>query len=112
MPQIHEGLYTGRHGDVFSGLWHVRMVRAWHHAWASDLLGEVNPHGDGLYTVPSQRERDVYYAVQRYPLAPDGYLWVCDCKASEAGGFVCAHSMAAYLWSLERQMGFRLLRPF
>lgn len=102
---------TDSHGAVFRGLWHKRMVNAWHHAWASGLVETVQYHDAGFYTVPSQSQEDKWYVVYRFPLAPDGYLWVCSCRASEAGGFVCAHGFAAYLWRLRHVMRWRLKRP-
>lgn len=111
VPQISDMLNTGHHGDVFSGLWHTRQVFAWERAWESCLIEAVRDHGDGLYTVPSQSQEDKWYAVRRYPLAPDGYLYVCDCPASEQGGAVCAHGMAVYLWRLRHTLHWRLKRP-
>jgi len=107
-PPITDLLYTGTHGGPFVGLWHVRQVNAFANAWLGGLIDKVLDHGHGLYTVPSQTTVGKYYAVQRYALAPDGYLWVCDCPASEQGGWVCAHAMAAYLWRLEHKLGWRL----
>lgn len=99
------------HAGVFRGLWHVRQVEAWKRAWSNRLIESVQDHGGGMYTVPSQTEPDKWYAVWRYPLAPDGYLFICDCKASEAGGKVCAHAFAVYLWRLRHRHRWRLLRP-
>lgn len=101
----------GTHGSQFTGLWHQRMVAAWRRAWESNLIDEVRWHGENLFTVPSQTQEGKWYAVRRYPLAPDGYLYVCDCPASERGGVVCAHGMAVYLWRLQHIMRWRLRRP-
>jgi hypothetical protein len=97
-------------GDM-PGLWHTRMVAAWVKAWESDLVEQVDDHGDGLYTVPSQTKAETWYAVHRYTLEPDGYLYLCDCPASEKGGVVCAHAMAVYLWRLRHKMRWRLKHP-
>lgn len=110
-PPIVEPYATGTHGGWFSGLWHARQVSAWRHAHEHCLIEAVHDHGGGLYTVPSQTEQDKWYAVRRYPLAPDGYLYVCDCKASEHGGVVCAHAFATYLWRLRHKLHWRLKRP-
>ena len=110
-PIIYPVLQAEGHGDVYHGLWHTRMVQAWQRAWASDLIGQVEDHGDGLYSIPSQTVADRWYCVHRYPLAPDGYLYLCDCDASQKGGVVCAHGMAVYLWRLRHVMGYRLKRP-
>lgn len=104
-------MVTNSHAGVFSGLWHVRQVEAWKRAWASKLIESVTWHGGDLYIVPSQSEPDKFYAVHRLPLAPDGYLYLCDCPASEKGGVVCAHGMAVYLWRLRHRLRWRLIRP-
>jgi hypothetical protein len=109
-PQIHPPMPTTSHGAVFTGLWHRRMLLAWHHAWNNRLIDQVVSHGGGMYTVPSQTQADTWYAVWRYPLAPDGYLYICDCAASERGGAVCAHGMAVYLWRLKHVHNW-LLKP-
>jgi hypothetical protein len=110
-PYIYPEVMDGTHGAFMTGLWHQRMVAAWRKAWDSCLIESVQSHGDGLYTVPSQTQEDKWYAVRRYPLAPDGYLFICDCAASERGGVVCAHSMAAYLFRLRHTMHWRLKKP-
>jgi hypothetical protein len=110
-PMIEGPLYTGTHGGFLHGLWHTRQVNAWRKAWESCLIESVVSHGDGLYTVPSTSEEDKWYAIRRYPLAPDGYLYVCDCPASEKGGVVCAHGVAAYLFRLRHVLHWRLKRP-
>lgn len=104
-------MLDGTHGAAFHGLWHIRQVRAWKHAWKQRLIDQVVWHGDNLYTVPSQTTPDKWYAVWRYTMEPDGYLYLCDCAASSLGGVVCAHSMAVYLWRLREHMGWRLLPP-
>lgn len=88
-----------------------RQQNAWRRAWASRLFTFVAYHGNGIYTVPSQTDADKWYAVTRYRLAPDGYIWICDCEASQRGGVVCTHAMAAYLWRLKNVMGYRLKYP-
>ena len=110
-PNLYPEWVTGQHGSEFVGMWHARQVQAWRRAWESCLIEAVRYHGDGLYTVPSQTQDDKWYVVRRYPLAPDGYLWICDCPASERGGVVCAHGMAAYLWRLRHFLKWRLKRP-
>ena len=107
----HPPLPTHSHGAVHSGLWHKRMVDAWHRAWTSCLIETVQHHGDGLYTVPSQTAEDKWYCVRRYGLAPDGYLYLCDCSASQKGGVCCAHIAAVYLWRLRHVFHWRLKRP-
>jgi len=92
-------------------MWHQRMVQAWHKAWANSLIDQVVYHGGDLYTVPSTSEPEKWYAVHHFRLAPDGYLWICDCAASEKGGRVCQHAFAAYLWRLENTFGWRLKVP-
>jgi len=104
-------LQTGSHAAVFSGLWHTRQIEAWKRAWSNHLIESVQSHGGGMYTVPSQTEPDKWYAVWRYTLAPDGYIWVCDCAASERGGVVCSHVFACYLWRLRHRLRWRLIRP-
>jgi hypothetical protein len=110
-PIIHPPMPVDKHGGVFSGLWHSRMVAAWRHAWESCLVERVMWHGETLYSVPSQTTDDKWYVVHRFPLAPDGYLYICDCPASEKGGVVCAHGMAVYLWRLRHRLRWRLKRP-
>jgi hypothetical protein len=102
---------TDSHGGVMHGLWHVRMIQAWKRAWESRLIEQVVWHGGTLYTVPSTSHEDRWYVVHHFRLAPDGYLWVCDCPASERGGVVCQHAMAAYLWRLRHRLHWRLKRP-
>jgi hypothetical protein len=89
----------------------MRQVAAWKNAWASCLINTVQHHGGGMYTVPSTSEEDKWYAVWRYPLAPDGYLYICQCKASETAGVVCQHAMAVYLFRLRHVFHWRLKRP-
>ena len=110
-PMIYPSFGITSHGGLFSGLWHTRQVEAWRRAWSSCLIEAVQHHGDGLYTVPSQSEPDKWYAVNRVTLAPDGYLWLCDCAASTKGGVVCAHAFACYLWRLRHRLGWRLKKP-
>lgn len=110
-PNIYPEWVVGSHGTVFSGMWHARQLSAWRAAWAADLIDQVRFHGGDLYTVPSETHADKWYVVHHYRLAPDGYLWVCDCPASERGGVVCKHAFAAYLWFLERRMKWRLKKP-
>ena len=111
VPTLYGRLVTGRHGDVLHGLWHTRQVNAWRAAWHSHLIEQVQWHGDNLWTVPSQTVEDKWYVVRRWPLAPDGYLYVCDCPASDLGGWVCAHGMAVYLWRLRHALHWRLKPP-
>lgn len=109
-PLLGDALFpNGR--SVLRGLWHTRQVQAWKRAWTSHLVETVQHHGAGLYTVPSQSEAGKWYCVHRYPLAPDGYLYVCDCAASEKGGVVCAHGFAVYLWRLRHVLKWRLKEP-
>ena len=110
-PLIDERFFTGRHGGFFEGLWHERMISAWRRAWESCLIEAVQHHGGGLYTVPSQSEQGRYYAINRYPLAPDGYIFVCECSASEKGGVCCAHVAAVYLFRLRHVLHWRLKKP-
>ena len=101
----------GQHGRLLHGLWHVRQIAAWHRAWEHDLIDQVQDHGGGLYTVPSKSRDQEWYTVQRYPMAPDGYLYLCSCPASESGGVVCAHAFAVYLHRLRARFGWRLVNP-
>jgi hypothetical protein len=110
-PNIYQEWDTGMHGSQFTGLWHQRMVAAWRKAWESCLIESVRWHEGNLFTVPSQTQDDKWYVVRRYPLAPDGYLYICDCAASERGGVVCAHGMAVYLWRLRHFHRWRLKKP-
>lgn len=111
LPQVPPEFSTGRHGDVCHGLWHVRQYLAWRRAWDTLLMDDVVYHGGDLYTVPSKSEPDKWYVVHHLRLAPDGYLWLCDCPASEKGGTVCAHAMAAYLYRLQMHLRWRLKAP-
>jgi hypothetical protein len=110
-PLIYPALNVVGHGQFVHGLWHSRMVAAWRKAWASDLIETVEHFTANLYTVPSQTVADKWYCVRREPLAPDGYLYLCDCSASQLGGVCCAHGMAVYLWRLRHVHGWRLKRP-
>lgn len=110
-PLIHGPMVNGYHGRLLHGLWHARMIAAWHRAWAHGLIDQVQDHGGGLYTVPSKSRDEEWYTVWREPLAPDGYVYLCSCSASTKGGVVCAHGFAVYLWRLREKLGWRLLNP-
>jgi hypothetical protein len=113
-PELYPELLSscrGQHGRLLHGLWHARQIAAWHRAWEHKLIDQVATHGGGMYTVPSTSEPGRWYVVWHYRLAPDGYLWICDCPASERGGVVCQHAFAAYLWRLRETFGWRLRDP-
>jgi hypothetical protein len=113
-PELYPELLAscrGQHGRLLHGLWHARQIAAWHRAWEHKLIDQVQDHGRGMYTVPSKTKDDAWYVVWRYALAPDGYLYVCSCPASENGGVVCAHAFAVYLWRLRETFGWRLSNP-
>ena len=113
-PELYPELLAackGQHGRLLRGLWHARQIAAWHRAWEHKLIDQVQHHGGGLYTVPSKTKDEAWYTVQRYALAPDGYLYVCSCPASENGGVVCAHAFAAYLYRLREVFGWHLRDP-
>lgn len=109
---IYEPLPCDTHGGgAFHGLWHTRQIEAWKRAWSSHLIEMVEYHGNSVYTVPSQSEPGKWYAVTRFAMAPDGYLYLCDCPAGEKGGVCCAHGMAVYLWRLRHRHHWRLKHP-
>lgn len=111
-PAVYPPLPCDTHGGgAWHGLWHQRQIEAWKRAWSSGLIEQVSYHGEDLYIVPSQTEKDRWYAIHRLPLAPDGYLYICDCAAGERAGVVCAHGMAVYLWRLRHVLGWRLKKP-
>jgi hypothetical protein len=111
-PAVYPPLPCDTHGGgAWHGLWHQRQIEAWKRAWSSGLIEQVSYHGGDLYIVPSQTEKDQWYAIHRLPLAPDGYLYLCDCAAGERAGVVCAHGMAVYLWRLRHVLGWRLKKP-
>ena len=88
-----------------------RQMAAFRRAWDSKLFDWVVCHGGGLYTVPSQSTPEEFYAVQRWPLAPDGYIYTCTCKASELGGVICQHVCAVHLWRLVWRLNWRIKDP-
>jgi hypothetical protein len=90
---------------------HARQMTALLKTWDDKLFDHVQCHGNGLYTVPSRSKAGEFYAVQYWPLAPDGYVYTCTCKASELGGVVCVHVCAAHLWRLAWRFNWRIKDP-
>ena len=99
------------HKAVGTESMHPRQYAALLRAWDAKLFDWVTCHGPGLYTVPSQTKEGEYYAVQYWPMAPDGYVYTCTCKASELGGVVCLHICAVHLWRMVWRFGWRIKDP-